>query len=201
MSQDMNPRTCIVSKTEHSPDEMIRFVVGPDNQVYPDLQRKLPGRGVWVLAKRAKLEEAVAKSAFSRGFKSKVEADSDLPQLVETLLRKNALQALTMCKKAGLVETGQAKVEAAVRAGAASAFLQASDAGGDGVKKLASAVKALKVYDEVDIQRIDEFSGDELDQALGGTNTVYVALIDGGASAKLVEMINRLSSYKVTETD
>jgi predicted RNA-binding protein YlxR (DUF448 family) len=197
----MNPRTCIVSKTEHSPDEMIRFVVGRDSQVYPDLQRKLPGRGVWVLAKRALLEQAIAKSAFSRGFKSKVEADKDLPQLVETLLRKNALQALTMCKKAGLVETGQAKVEAAVRAGAASAFLQASNAGGDGVKKLTSAVKALKVYDEVEIQRIDEFSSDELDQALGGTNTVYVALLDGGASTKLVEMINRLSNYKVGETD
>ena len=201
MTQDMNPRTCIVSKTEHSPDEMIRFVVGRDSQVYPDLQRKLPGRGVWVLAKRALLEQAIAKSAFSRGFKSKVEADKDLPQLVETLLRKNALQALTMCKKAGLVETGQAKVEAAVRAGAASAFLQASNAGGDGVKKLTSAVKALKVYDEVEIQRIDEFSSDELDQALGGTNTVYVALLDGGASTKLVEMINRLSNYKVGETD
>jgi len=195
LALDMNPRTCIVSRVEKSPDEMIRFVVGPENQVYPDLQRKLPGRGVWVTAKRKTLEEAVAKSGFARGFKNKVEVDKDLPQLVETLLRKNALQALTMCKKAGLVATGQAKVEALVRDGAALAFLQASDAGNDGVKKLGSAIKAQKVYADREVKLINEFSSEELDQTLNGTNTAYVALLNGGATEKLVRMIDRLTNY------
>lgn len=196
MAQDMNPRTCIVTRQEKSPDEMIRFVVGPDNQVFPDLKRKLPGRGVWVTAERKKLEEAVSKNLFARGFKDKVKADDNLPQLVEDLLRQTTLQALAMTKKAGLVATGQAKAEAMIRDSAALALLQASDAGTDGVKKLAAAIKAQKVYEERETMLIDEFTSEELDKTLNGTNTMYVALLKGGAAEKLVKMIDRLMNYK-----
>ena len=198
MAQDMNPRTCIVTRQEKSPDEMIRFVVGPDNQVFPDLQRKLPGRGVWVSAKREVLEEAVSKKLFARGFKDKVKAEDTLPQLVEDIMRQTSLQALAMAKKAGLVATGQAKAEAMIREGAALALLQASDAGTDGVKKLAAALKAQKVYENNETPLIDEFTSEELDKTLNGTNTMYVALLKGGASQKLVEMISRLMNYKAS---
>lgn len=198
MAQDMNPRTCIVTRAEKSPDEMIRFVVGPDNQVFPDLQRKLPGRGVWVTAKRELLEKAISKKLFAKGFKDKVIAADTLPQLVEDIMRQMSLQALAMTKKAGLVATGQAKAEAMIREGAALALLQASDAGTDGVKKLAAALKAQKVYEEDETLLIDEFSSEELDKTLNGTNTMYVALLEGGASKKLVEIISRLMDYKAT---
>ena len=196
MAQDMNPRTCIVSKTEKSPSQMIRFVLGPGNQVFPDLKRKLPGRGVWVTANRKMIEDAIAKSIFSKGFKNKVEVDNGLPDLIEKLLRKDALQALMIAKKSGLVMTGQAKSEGLVRDGAVSALLQASNAGSDGAKKLASAIKTQKVYAEQDVKLINEFSSDELDEALSKTNTVFVALLKGGATNKLVEMIDRLVNYK-----
>ena len=199
MAQDMNPRTCIVTKTERSPDELIRFVKGPDNQVFPDLKRKLPGRGVWVTARREILEQAVSKKLFARGFKDKVKVDENLPQLVESLLRQASLQALAMSKKAGLVVTGQAKAEAAIRDGIVLALLQASDAGTDGVKKLAAALKAQKIYEEQEVTLIDEFSSEELDKTLNGTNTMYVALSQGGATEKLVKMINRLINFKAPE--
>src|SRR5882724_11710040 len=46
-------RTCIVTGEEGTPERMIRFVVGPQGEVVPDLARKLPGRGLWVRAGRA----------------------------------------------------------------------------------------------------------------------------------------------------
>ena len=47
------PSGCASSRATVKPiDEMIRFVVGPDRAVVPDLKRKLPGRGVWVTARR-----------------------------------------------------------------------------------------------------------------------------------------------------
>ena len=198
MAQDMNPRTCIVTREEKSPDEMIRFVIGPDSVVFPDLKRNLPGRGVWVTAERKFLEEAVSKNLFSKGFKNKVKVDKNLPQLVEDLLRQTALQALAMTKKAGQVATGQAKCEALIREGAALTLLQASDAGTDGVKKLAAAIKAQTVYEEREVMLVNEFASDELDKTLNGTNTMYVTLVKGGASEKLLEMINRLMIYKAT---
>ena len=41
-------RLCAVSRAELPPDELIRFVAGPDGAIVPDLARRLPGRGVWV---------------------------------------------------------------------------------------------------------------------------------------------------------
>ena len=43
-------RTCIVTRAVKPVAELIRFVLGPDDQVVPDLKHKLPGRGVWVTA-------------------------------------------------------------------------------------------------------------------------------------------------------
>ena len=40
---------------------LIRFVAGPDGSVFPDLGRKLPGRGLWVAADRASVEQAAKK--------------------------------------------------------------------------------------------------------------------------------------------
>ena len=59
-------RRCIVSG-EILPDaQMVRFVVGPDGTVVPDVGAVLPGRGLWVRAERATLDRAIAKNAFSR---------------------------------------------------------------------------------------------------------------------------------------
>ena len=47
----------------------IRFVLGPDNEIVPDLQQKLPGRGVWLAADRKALERALAENRFAKVFK------------------------------------------------------------------------------------------------------------------------------------
>ncbi len=52
-------RKCIVTGEVQPKAGLIRFVVGPENQVYPDIMGKLPGRGMYVTADRAVLEEAL----------------------------------------------------------------------------------------------------------------------------------------------
>ena len=46
-------RKCIATGQVLPTAELIRFVVGPDGTVVPDLAAKLPGRGMWVSADRA----------------------------------------------------------------------------------------------------------------------------------------------------
>ena len=58
--------------------ELIRFVVGPAGEVVPDVKRKLPGRGLWITASRAAVEEAVKRNVFARGFKRQVRVAPDL---------------------------------------------------------------------------------------------------------------------------
>ena len=47
---------------------LIRFVVGPEAQIVPDIAGKLPGRGIYVAADRAALDKAVSKIVTSSSF-------------------------------------------------------------------------------------------------------------------------------------
>ncbi len=47
-------RTCALTRELKPVAEMIRFVVGPAGDAVPDVKRKLPGRGIWVTATRAR---------------------------------------------------------------------------------------------------------------------------------------------------
>ncbi len=57
-------RRCIVTREALEKDQLIRFVLGPEDEIFPDLAGKLPGRGAWVKSDRAVLEQAVKKNAF-----------------------------------------------------------------------------------------------------------------------------------------
>ncbi|QLP97131.1 MAG: DUF448 domain-containing protein [Rhodoblastus sp.] len=109
--------------------------------VTPDLRQRLPGRGVWVTARRAEVDLAAKKDAFSRGFRRKAAAPAGLGEMVERLMRADALAALSFANKAGAVTAGFAKVEAEVFAGRAAALIRALDAGADGARKLAAAAR------------------------------------------------------------
>ena len=64
-------RTCIVTRERRAPEELIRFVLGPENAVVPDLKRKLPGRGVWVGLSRTLVAPGGQEAAFCTRFARK----------------------------------------------------------------------------------------------------------------------------------
>ena len=59
--RDGPERRCIATGQSQPARGLIRFVVGPDSQIVPDVAGKLPGRGIWVSADRAALDLAVKK--------------------------------------------------------------------------------------------------------------------------------------------
>jgi len=195
----MNTRTCTVSKQDKSPDQMIRFVLGPSNEVTPDLKRKLPGRGVWVTANKEMVEQAIAKGHFHRGFKRQVVVNNDLTQLIETLLRQSALGLLGMAKKSGSVITGQSKSNDAIRAGAAQIAMHATDAAADGTKKLEAAIRSLDEEEGDEIPGVFCcFSSDELDAAFGGVNIMHLIVLPGGITDSLESILRKLVAFKHT---
>ena len=202
LDPDKGPvRTCLVSRVSGSPDGMIRFVCGPDNRVYPDIARKLPGRGVWVSLDKTLVAEAVKRKAFSRGFRKDVVADAGLPDQVEKLLLDRAMAALSMCRKAGQAVTGFTKVSSTLNGGLVIALIHAVEAAEDGVRKVAQvANRVAREYDpgaieiKSELPVIDSLTSDQLDLALGGVNVIHAALLSGGASRNFVE---RLSDWLV----
>ena len=80
-------RRCIATGETGPKAGLIRFVVGPEGEIVPDLAGKLPGRGIWVSADRAALEKAAKRGlCFARSAKAPVKVPDGLLETVEALL-------------------------------------------------------------------------------------------------------------------
>lgn len=193
---EMNDRTCIVTRKKGAADDLIRFVAGPDSVLVPDLKRNLPGRGCWVTADRLHVDRAAQRKLFGRALKSEVEVPADLGEMVDRLLAKAALGSLGLARKAGAVVMGAAKVEAAVRSGEALAVLHAREASPDGVRKIAQARRATVSMDGPDIPAHKLFSEAEIGLALGGANVIHAALLARDAGRAALRRLVALERYR-----
>jgi predicted RNA-binding protein YlxR (DUF448 family) len=174
-------------------------VVGPDGDAVPDLKRKLPGRGIWITATRAALDEAVKRNVFARGFKQDVRVAADLAAQAEQMLERSALDALAIAGKGGRLVTGFAKVEAAIAQENIEALIHASDAADDGTRKLNAGLAALqrKMAEKPrETAIIDLFSGGQLDLALNRPNVVHAALLGGPGSETFLARVARLQRFR-----
>jgi uncharacterized protein len=189
-------RFCAVTRAVKPVDALIRFVVGPDGAVVPDLKRKLPGRGIWVTASRAVLAEAIKRHVFARGFRREVKVAPDLVARTEALLERAALDALAIAGKAALAVTGAMRVEHALDDGHVVGLVHASDAAEDGVRKLAAALRRSSATEPEKIPVIRAFTSTQLDLALAHTNVVHAALLAGSASSTFLARCARLEGFR-----
>lgn len=170
---------------------LIRFVVGPDGQIVPDLSAKLPGRGIWVKADRPSLDMAVKQAMFSRSAKRRVTVPEGLSDIVAKALERRAIQALGFAVRAGLVVTGFEKVRAALKSGPPALRLEASDGAADGRGKVDALAAALWP----DCPVYGQFSALDLGAALGRESAVHVLVQAGDGAQKLQQELDRLSGF------
>ncbi|MBB6309299.1 RNA-binding protein [Xanthobacter tagetidis] len=194
-------RLCLATRAVTPVGEMLRFVVGPDGTIVPDLARRLPGRGAWVSATRAALETALKRKAFGRAFKGKGTADPGLADLVDELLSRDARASLSLANKAGRVVTGNAKVEEALAGGGVLVLLHAADARPDGVRKLDARVRQAEAQGAPRVHVIDCFPGIELDLALGRSNVVHAALLAHPTTAGFLARCRKLERWRTGTSD
>jgi len=187
-------RFCVATGDVKPVEAMIRFVVGPDGMVVPDLKRRLPGRGLWITATRDALKAAVARKAFARGFKRDVRPAGDLVAVTERLLEQAALDALAIAHKAGKVAIGFSKVEAALAHDRLAGLVNAADAAADGARKLAGALRRRADGGEVPL--IGVFTSMQLDLALGRSNVIHAALFAGPESDTFLARTARLDRFR-----
>ena len=190
-------RRCALTRTVLPTERLIRFVSDPAGVVVPDLKRKLPGRGVWIEARRESVARAAAKNVFARALKTSVSAPADLADQVEHLMRARALSRLSLANKAGEVLTGFSKVERAVEARTVLCLIHASDAADDGVDKLERKHKAIAAASGANAPpSVRLLTVEQLSLALGRPNVVHAALGSGGASRKFLRDAERLLRYR-----
>lgn len=199
-------RSCVVTRTVKAPDDLIRFVAGPEGTLVPDIRRKLPGRGVWASLSRKTIVEAIKRKAFERSLKAKVAVPADLPDMIDALMLRDALQALSMANKAGLVIAGFAKVEALIGSRRCLAVIAASDGADDGKRKIGQAVRRASLAREAEGLKARElpvvaiFTAADLELALGRAHVIHAALAPGAAAEGVLSRWRRLVRYRTDDT-
>src|SRR5258708_462541 len=191
-------RLCIATHQVRPVEELMRFVIGPDGAVVPDLKRRLPGRGVWITARRHLVEEAVRRRMFGRSFKADVTVSAELADELDRLLERSALNALSIAHKAGLVILGFAKVETAVAKAPLVALIRARDAGEESGRRLAAALRRRADHG-AEGKIVQAFPSAQLDLALGRLNVVHAALLAGRASESFLARWRFLEYFRADD--
>ena len=186
-------RRCLVSGDVLSKATLVRFVVSPGGEIVPDVAERLPGRGLWLTARRDIVAMAVAKRLFGRAARRPVVVDEALADRVETLLVARCRDLIGLARRAGEAAMGFVKVERMLTAGVAGLLLGASDGARDGRGKL----RALAP----DVRERSELTAGELGAAFGRDWAVHAALRDGRLAEALARELDRLGGFRITKLD
>lgn len=187
-------RRCIVTGVVQPKLGMIRFVIGPDGAVVPDLEGGLPGRGLWLSAQRAVVERAVARNVFAKAARRAVRVDPALPGRLEAMLERRCLDLIGLARRSGQALAGFEKVREALRGGqvgrggAPGLLLAARDGAADGRAKLRALAGELPL--------LEEFEAGALGAALGRDNAVHAVLARGALVDRLKAEAGRLTGLR-----
>jgi predicted RNA-binding protein YlxR (DUF448 family) len=172
-----NPqRSCLACREVKDKGSLLRFVLAPDGTVVPDLQQKLPGRGVYTCMKGSCLTRAAQKKQFSRGFKGEVlGADAEtLTRQVTEKLEERIASYLCLANKGGKIVSGSDQVLDKLKKGGAGILFLATDISVDIGEKF-RAVAKLK-----GVRCMALFTKERLGGLLGKELRSVLAVLDSG---------------------
>jgi len=200
-------RRCIITRERLPKERMIRFVVGPDRQIVPDLAARLPGREIWLSASLDVLESQDAQGsgrqkekqgdgryrhlvrAFARAARGPISVPPDLSVLLQTALVRRIGDCLGLARRAGQAIAGYEKAREALRTGRYRLVLQASDG------SEAERSRFLSGFGP-DLTIIDPLPGEALGRVFGRDYVVHVAVAPGKLAESLVVEAGRLAGIR-----
>lgn len=186
--RDGPERRCIVTGQSQPARGLVRFVVGPDGAIVPDVAQKLPGRGIWVSADRDVLAQAMRKKAFARAARQAVTVPEGLIDLVVELLRGRVLELLSLARKSGQAVAGYEKCRDLALKDEMAVLVQAYDGSERGKTKLRPPAGPES--------HITCLSARELGFAFARDHVIHAALRAGGLAQAVVEEAARLAGLR-----
>ena len=184
-------RRCVVSRERLPKERMIRFVIGPDRSVVPDLAARLPGRGMW-LDPGSRWQDDGHRTlgrALSRAARGQVTLPPDFGALLQASLRRRIAETLGLARRAGQAIAGFEKAREWVRGGRARLVLQASDG---------SSAERARFLSGIDpsVALCDPLPAAELGRIFGRDHAVHVAVSPGKLADTLMIDTARLTALK-----
>jgi predicted RNA-binding protein YlxR (DUF448 family)/ribosomal protein L7Ae-like RNA K-turn-binding protein len=167
---------------------MFRFVIGPDDNLVPDLEERLPGRGLWLSGERDMVNTACDKGLFARAARRSVKVPADLAGHLDGIMVRRCLDYLGLARRAGEVVAGFEKVKTRLRKNMGGVLLQAGDGADDGRDKIKALASGMAL--------VDVFTAAELGKALGRDNAVHVVMNEGRLAERLLRETGRLMVFR-----
>jgi predicted RNA-binding protein YlxR (DUF448 family) len=189
---DATSRRCLVTGEVLPKSALLRFVVDPSGRIVPDVAGKLPGRGLWLTARRDIVRKAVAKRLFARAARASITVDEGLADCIEPLLAARCCDLLGLARRAGQAVAGFVKVRELIAAGEAAVLVEAADGGADSRGRLERLAPGLAV--------VDRLTCAELSAALGREHVVHAVLMRGRLAAALIDETGRLAGFRAPAT-
>jgi predicted RNA-binding protein YlxR (DUF448 family) len=188
----LSERQCIVTGECHPQEVLIRFVVGPEGDLVPDLEPQLPGRGIWLSANRDMINTACAKKLFGKAARQPVTVSDTLADDVGALLARRCLDRISMARRAGQAVAGFDRVAEWLRRTNSrkrgGVLFSASDGAASGRAKVERLAEGMTV--------VSMFSMTELGGAVGSERTVHLVVASGGLAKALIKDIRRLAGIR-----
>lgn len=187
-------RRCIASGRVLPAEALIRFVADPSGVVVPDILGRLPGRGLWLSARRDMIRKACSRNLFARAAKASLRVPDDLPERVEWLLSQRCVELIGLARRAGQLVRGHEKVMTEIGRGRAGLVVQAADGSEGGRRKVSALARAR------DVPVIRVLSSAELNQALAG-DYVHCAIAPGPLAQRLEQDAQRLMGLRQADDE
>lgn len=171
---------------------LVRFVLGPDRAIVPDIGRSLPGRGLWLSPRRDVLKMAAAGRGrvFARAAGGPVAVPQELDRLVERLLVERIVGLIGLARRSGAAVTGFERVREALAAlkpssGISAVLFVAADASAPDRRRLKSP--------GVEIVVSHALTASELGSAFGRDTAVFAAVVPGKLARDIGAEAGRLA--------
>lgn len=181
-------RRCIAGSGESDPARLVRFVVGPDGTMVPDIDERLPGRGFWLSASRDMVKKACAKNLFARAARAPVRVPADLGDRIEQLLVVRCQNLIGLARRAGQAAFGFEKVRGWLRAGRCGVAIEALDG---------SPAARAKLYGGTAGETcLAVLRSDEIGAAIGRDHIVHAMVAEGRLGQQLRREMTRLAGFR-----
>lgn len=186
-AEDGPIRRCVLTGRRGPKETMLRFVLGPGGEIVPDLAHRLPGRGLWLSADRAVLEDAKLARAFARAAGARVTVPADLAARVAAGLAQRVAELLGLARRAGQAVAGFVAAREWVAAGRAGLVVAARDGAAEGRRKLLARA-AVPV--------VTPLTAAELGAVFAREHVVHVAVAPGRLARAIAAEAGRLAGVR-----
>ncbi|HTV45385.1 MAG TPA: RNA-binding protein [Stellaceae bacterium] len=181
-------RRCIATGEIRDRAALLRFVVGPDGALVADLAARLPGRGLWLTARRDIVDQAGVRRWFVRAARRPVVVPPGLADRIEALLVQRCIDAIGLARRAGLAVAGFERVAEAARGGRTAVVVAGLDGAESGRRKLRALAH--------DAALVCVLTAAELGAAFGRDQTVNASLGSGRLAARLVIDAEKIAGFR-----